>query len=244
MGALWLVNLARVRQTRTVDPTDAAFSDDQRKHLEMIQAVISRLAGNSFSIRGWTVTVVSVIFAFAAKDANRFFAFIAYVPCVAFWCLDTCYLHRERHFRSLCAAAAQSPVAARLADRFGEEKILYDKYHNAEFSRSDLAFYLPDRTSTKKKQTSWSPSSARTTRRKNGEYRYPHRDGLSRAAETITRDSPTIKVNRGTLIQERRPGEVGYRGEERPGGNLSTRAHPLARHHRAARLDEVLPAAR
>lgn len=35
-------------------------------------------------------------------------------------------------------------VAAILADRFGEDKILYDKYHNAEFSRSDLAFYLPD----------------------------------------------------------------------------------------------------
>ena len=35
-------------------------------------------------------------------------------------------------------------VARILADRFGEDKILYDKYHNAEFSRSDLAFYLPD----------------------------------------------------------------------------------------------------
>ena len=35
-------------------------------------------------------------------------------------------------------------VAAILAKRFGKDKILYDKYHNAEFSRSDLAFYLPD----------------------------------------------------------------------------------------------------
>jgi len=35
-------------------------------------------------------------------------------------------------------------IAARLAKRFGEEKILYDKYHEAHFSRSDLAFYLPD----------------------------------------------------------------------------------------------------
>lgn len=35
-------------------------------------------------------------------------------------------------------------VAAILAQRFGEDKILYDKCHKAEFSRSDLAFYLPD----------------------------------------------------------------------------------------------------
>ncbi len=37
-----------------------------------------------------------------------------------------------------------SRVAAILANHFGEPKILYDKYHKAEFSRSDLAFYLPD----------------------------------------------------------------------------------------------------
>lgn len=35
-------------------------------------------------------------------------------------------------------------VAATLAKRFGEAAILYDKFHGAEFSRSDLAFYLPD----------------------------------------------------------------------------------------------------
>lgn len=34
-------------------------------------------------------------------------------------------------------------VAAILADYFGEEKILYDKYHEAEFARRDLALYLP-----------------------------------------------------------------------------------------------------
>ncbi len=35
-------------------------------------------------------------------------------------------------------------VAELLASRFGRDKILYDKFHEAEFSRSDLAFHLPD----------------------------------------------------------------------------------------------------
>jgi len=35
-------------------------------------------------------------------------------------------------------------VADILAKRFTKEAILYDKYHEAEFSRGDLAFYLPD----------------------------------------------------------------------------------------------------
>jgi tetratricopeptide (TPR) repeat protein len=34
-------------------------------------------------------------------------------------------------------------VAAILAKRFGEERILYDKFHEAEFARYDLAIYLP-----------------------------------------------------------------------------------------------------
>lgn len=35
-------------------------------------------------------------------------------------------------------------VAGMLADRFGEAAILYDKFHEAEFARRDLGFYLPD----------------------------------------------------------------------------------------------------
>ena len=35
-------------------------------------------------------------------------------------------------------------VAAILARQFGKERILYDKFHQGEFSRGDLAFYLPD----------------------------------------------------------------------------------------------------
>lgn len=35
-------------------------------------------------------------------------------------------------------------VAAILAGSFGEDKILYDKYHEAEFARRDLGIYLPE----------------------------------------------------------------------------------------------------
>lgn len=34
-------------------------------------------------------------------------------------------------------------VAAILAKRFGEDRILYDEYHEAEFARDELAFHLP-----------------------------------------------------------------------------------------------------
>ncbi|MCA9216804.1 MAG: hypothetical protein KDB27_27230 [Planctomycetales bacterium] len=37
-----------------------------------------------------------------------------------------------------------APVATKLAERFGEEAVLYDRFHTAEFADADLAFNLPD----------------------------------------------------------------------------------------------------
>lgn len=36
-----------------------------------------------------------------------------------------------------------APVATILAQRFGKDRVLYDKFHRAEFARTDLATYLP-----------------------------------------------------------------------------------------------------
>lgn len=71
------------------------------KHLEMIQAVISRMASNSFSLKGWAVTLVAGVFALSNKDANEFYFLIAYIPIIVFWGLDAYYLLQERLFRAL-----------------------------------------------------------------------------------------------------------------------------------------------
>lgn len=83
-------------------------SDDQRvKHLEIVQAVITRLGQNSFAVRGWSVTLVSVLFALiAAKDAPPLATLVALVPTIVFWGLDAYYLRHERLFRKLYGAVA------------------------------------------------------------------------------------------------------------------------------------------
>ena len=70
-------------------------------HLEMIQGVINRLSHNSFLLKGWTVILVSALFALAAKDKNTSFIYLAYFPSIAFWCLDGYFLWQERLFRAL-----------------------------------------------------------------------------------------------------------------------------------------------
>jgi hypothetical protein len=69
------------------------------KHLELIQAVITRLAQNSFAYKGWSVVIVSAIFALAAKEISPRYLLIALIPTLAFWGLDAYYLRQERLFR-------------------------------------------------------------------------------------------------------------------------------------------------
>ena len=71
------------------------------KHLEMIQGVINRMAHCSFLLKGWSVILVSGLFALAAKDANPLFVYLAYLPVIAFWVLDGYYLYQERLYRKL-----------------------------------------------------------------------------------------------------------------------------------------------
>jgi hypothetical protein len=71
------------------------------RHLEMIQAVISRMAGNSFLIKGWCVTLVAGLFALGSSSGNLHFVILAYFPTMMFWLLDSYYLWQERLFRRL-----------------------------------------------------------------------------------------------------------------------------------------------
>ncbi len=70
-------------------------------HLEFIQNVITRMNTNSFMIKGWAITLISAIFALAAKDANHLYIFIVYIPLPMFWIMDGFYLSQERQYRGL-----------------------------------------------------------------------------------------------------------------------------------------------
>ena len=70
-------------------------------HLEMIQGVVNRLSHNSFLLKGWSIVLVSAMFALAAKDSKLLFVYLAYFPTISFWCLDGYFLYQERLFRKL-----------------------------------------------------------------------------------------------------------------------------------------------
>jgi hypothetical protein len=75
--------------------------ENKLKHLEMLQGVINRMGNNSFLLKGWSVVLVSALFALAAKDSQIYFIYLAYFPAIAFWQLDAYFLWQERLYRKL-----------------------------------------------------------------------------------------------------------------------------------------------
>lgn len=77
------------------------MGENKLKHLEFIQGVIIRMAGNSFLLKGWTVTLVAALFALAAKESDRRYVVVAYLPTLMFWAFDAYFLAQERRYRGL-----------------------------------------------------------------------------------------------------------------------------------------------
>jgi hypothetical protein len=74
-------------------------SNQNGKLLDYYQAIISRLAGNSSSTKGWAITVATAVVGFGVKDGPIGLAYLALVPLALFFMLDAYYLAAERAYR-------------------------------------------------------------------------------------------------------------------------------------------------
>lgn len=79
--------------------TPTLTGDQSIKHLEMLQAIIARMAQSSFLIKGWSTTLCAGILAFGTKPSDFSFALLNVCPIVVFWALDAYYLSLERQYR-------------------------------------------------------------------------------------------------------------------------------------------------
>jgi|SRR5919108_5575112 hypothetical protein len=71
------------------------------KHLEFIQNIINRMSNNSFLLKGWNVTISTVVLSLMISVTNPLFVVIALFSSLSLWGLDAYYLRQERLFRLL-----------------------------------------------------------------------------------------------------------------------------------------------
>ncbi len=117
------------------------LNEDQRKHLEFIQAVIARLASSSTATKGWGLTVATAAFGFSATKAVPVVAGLGLVVVIFFGILDSYYLREERLFRYLYDDARRGKVGVYSMNK--NEYSSKCKRRSVICSWSVLGFYGP-----------------------------------------------------------------------------------------------------
>lgn len=70
-----------------------------QSHLEITQSIIQRMAANSNSCKTWCITIVSAILVIVAEKREPKYMYIAIIPTVLFYLLNSYYLALEKAFR-------------------------------------------------------------------------------------------------------------------------------------------------
>ena len=71
------------------------------KHLEMLQSLITRMAGYGASFKSYCITVATAVIGFAFTLHRPAIAALALLPVIAFGVADAQYLRVERRFRDV-----------------------------------------------------------------------------------------------------------------------------------------------
>ncbi|MGV9391427.1 hypothetical protein ACWDQL_20160 [Streptomyces olivaceus] len=59
------------------------------------------MGNNSFLIKGWSLTVIGALLAYAVGGEDGAVVLVSFIPVLAFWLLDAYFLYQERLFRRL-----------------------------------------------------------------------------------------------------------------------------------------------
>jgi hypothetical protein len=120
------------------------MKEDKIRYIELVQSIISRLANNSFLLKGWTITLIAAIFSLSDKIMKNF-AFTIYFFILIFWILDSYYLYQERLYRDLYNKVIEirdeyNPLFSLKIDKKQNEKII--SFFKSFFSFTEVTFYL------------------------------------------------------------------------------------------------------
>ena len=70
--------------------------NNKYKHMDYIQSAISRMASNSFYLKGWNVTIIAAIVALSFKESDWRIYACALVINFVFWFFDAYYFNQDK----------------------------------------------------------------------------------------------------------------------------------------------------
>src|SRR3954447_8192400 len=81
--------------------------EDRRKHLDYIQATITRMSAASTTSKSWMMPIVTPTYGYALTKKAGAIALLGLAGVVLFAYLDANYLRQEKRFRRLYKAVAE-----------------------------------------------------------------------------------------------------------------------------------------
>lgn len=94
------------------DLNDEKDREDRRKHLDLVAAIVGRMAGASATAKGWSITVAGTAFGVAVVRNSWYLFVLGIIGLVVFGVIDGLYLHNEKKFRDLYDAIAEDNSVA------------------------------------------------------------------------------------------------------------------------------------
>lgn len=119
------------------------IADLRLKHLEMVQGIVSRMAGYGASYKGFCITVVTAVGGYALALKSPLAATLAFLPLLAFAAVDALYLRTERRFRLLYGQIRSEAWRKMPTFDVSLEKAPAASFWSAFFSWSIFGFYAP-----------------------------------------------------------------------------------------------------
>lgn len=119
------------------------MNEIKSKHIDLAQSIITRMAQNSFVIKGWMITIVVGLFVFLQNDNYKNNFLIYLFPIIGFWFLDSYYLWQERLYRKLYVRIISDIKGSSDLKLSVKEFKNSTKYLSALFSITELLTYGP-----------------------------------------------------------------------------------------------------
>jgi hypothetical protein len=113
------------------------------KYMDMVQAIIARLANYGATLKNYCVTLVTAICGFSVTLQRPLVAVIALMPILVFALLDAQFLRNERRFRRLYDMTRKSDWATMPSFEINLTNAPKVGYWSCLQSWSILAFYAP-----------------------------------------------------------------------------------------------------
>lgn len=121
-------------------------NNNLHKEIDLIQNCISRMARNSFMLKGWAISLLAVVLALTADRLNPLFLFCSiFIPLLCFWYLDGFFLRTEKMYRKMYEWVLKERKEGRMDFQYdlepGRFKSQVETHCRVMFSKTLRVFY-------------------------------------------------------------------------------------------------------